>query len=68
MLGKVIWFGKYRGRAWSEVAIEDPRYLDWVVVTLDGDAREQAMLALEKAATVLLAAAAKAESDTPLTI
>lgn len=67
MPSKVIWFGKYRGRTWAEIAINDPQYLDWVVTQTEGDAREQAMLALEKAATVLLAAAAREEAG-PLTI
>jgi len=61
--GSVIWFGKHQGRRWSEVAIEDPAYLDWVIVTMGGDARDLAMQALERAATVLLAAAARSEAE-----
>jgi hypothetical protein len=46
---KVIPIGKYRGRLFSDIAVSDPAYLNWMVLTLSGEVREAADTALSYA-------------------
>jgi len=43
---KVIPLGKYRGRLFSDIALTDPSYLNWIVLTLSGEIRDAASEAL----------------------
>jgi hypothetical protein len=46
---KVIPIGKYRGRLFSDVAVSDPAYLNWMILTFSGEVRRAADLALSYA-------------------
>lgn len=45
---RLIPFGRYQGRRWSDVARSDPGYLAWMAERLDGRVREAAQDALVK--------------------